>query len=407
MNIFYYSVHHILEDDEVRMLKRLGHNVFRLGTRDRTSSTAQWRPDIGLTPAEERIYDIYERLGGRYHGGATPDEVIPPTFLDHFSAVIVMHSAEFLISYWEKLRRCAVVWRTIGQAVDSYEDALRPLRQQGLKIVRYSERELEVPNSLGQEAIIRFCKDPQQLAGWHGQDGKVLTFSNTFHQRYPAEAADYGVFAKRFDCILGGAQNETFPQSIGVVDSLEQIRLYQGCAAYLYCTGLDIPYTLNFMEAWMVGAPMLVFAPQERIGPYYEIDRIVRDGETGFVCRDLASLEQRARELQVDRALAERISAAGQLAAISFFGLDTISRQWQLLLENITSRKTNMTLMAPAPQDGTPVWLSLKDRPDERLAGFCHEGTWMFVEAGGGLDGEISPVAEGRLAGWEPRQKAA
>ena len=88
MNIFYFSVHHVLEDDEVRMLKSIGHNVFCLGSNGRTGANQDYRPSIQWNSVELHLHDVYLSLGGKYMSSLTPDEALPPGFADHFSVFI-------------------------------------------------------------------------------------------------------------------------------------------------------------------------------------------------------------------------------------------------------------------------------------------------------------------------------
>lgn len=332
MNIFYYSVHHILEDDEVRLLKSLGHNVFCLGINSKYGASEPYRPPIIFNETEISLYNIYESMGGKYFASPDPDHLFPPGFEQHFSVIIVMHSAGFIINHWHKIKTRPVIWRTIGQAMEDYERILAPFRRCGLHIVRYSPTELLVPETCGQDAIIRFYKNPEIFDTWTGSVNSILTFSNSFEQRYPSEAKAYRAITYNIPSTLGGGKNETFGQSIGFLSFEDQIDLYRRHRAYLYITGLEIPYTLNFMEAWMTGIPVIVYAPHERIGRYFEVSKLIDNGVTGFVCGNVEEAIECCRSLMDDFGLARRIGAAGRESAKKYFSSEMIGAQWATML---------------------------------------------------------------------------
>ena len=101
MNIFYFSVHQILEHDEVGMLRRLGHNVFSLGMNARCGAAQPFRNELPLNATEQHLYNLYEEAGGRYRG-MTADEIVPLHFLGHFSLSIVMHDTAFIEQMWSR-----------------------------------------------------------------------------------------------------------------------------------------------------------------------------------------------------------------------------------------------------------------------------------------------------------------
>ena len=334
MNILYYSVHQILEHDEVQIFRSLGHDVMCLGENYRCGSPGVFRPQTALTPREEHLYCIYEGMGGTYRSrGAL--ETLPDGLMEHFSAAVIMHDADFIRRSWHTLRTRPTIWRTIGQGVDEFETGLSDLRADGLKIVRYTPRELELNPTLGQEAVIRFGKDPHIYGDWSGDNLVALTFANWYENRYPQDAYDFREIAKELPFVLGGSSNRTMAQAVGLVEAEQQPRLYRSARVYLYASGLSIPYTLNFIEAWMTGIPVVVYAPYARIGRYFEVDKLVQDGESGFVCRDIETTRACIRSLLDSRSLAHHIGAAGRVEAIRLFGLEVITKQWQSLFSRL------------------------------------------------------------------------
>ena len=332
MNIFYYSVHHILEDDEIRLLQKDGHNVFCFGVNRKDGATQGFRPSLIFNATECQLFDIYAQAGGTFNESDDDHRIMPADFESHFSAFIFMHDINFISRFWHRLRQKPVVWRTIGQMMEPFEVLARPMRRDGLKIIRYSPKERDVPLYQGEDATIRFYKDPDQYGRWIGNNKSVLTFANDFQQRYPIEALAYLEIALAVPCALGGGGNADLPGSFGFVDLDHQLLRYRNHRAYLYISGLEIPYTLNFIEAWMTGIPVVVYAPEKRIGPYYEIDELIIDNENGYICRTVEEVKDRCYLLLNDWSTAARIGKAGRQSAIDYFGYRKIAEQWNKLL---------------------------------------------------------------------------
>jgi hypothetical protein len=332
----YYSVHAILEDDEVRLLKAMGHNVCCLGVNSAHGQVQNFRPSITFNAAELELYRQFEELGGKFtYGAEIHTFVLPDAFMDLFDVIIVMHDVWLIQHYWPKFSRRPIIWRTIGQMMEAAEAAAAPLRSQGLLIARYSPVESDVPGTVGSDAMIRFSKSPEIYDGWTGEDGNILTFSNLYRTRYPSDVEAYTAIVAGFPVKLGGIGNEGMAGAIGMVSLEEQIQYYRKGAAYLYASGLDIPYTLNFMEAWMTGIPVVVHAPNARRGKYFEIDKLIQDGVNGFVCGSVETARQRVQMLLSDPGLALQIGSAGRDAAKIHFSTDSCITGWSQLLSRI------------------------------------------------------------------------
>ena len=337
MNILYKSVHHILEDDEVRLFQSLGHNVCCFGVNSPAGALQPFRDPIKFNERERNLYDCFEKLGGK---GRPNDEsfFIPAEFVDLFDVVIVMHDINFILAHWPVLSRRPVVWRTIGQELVRAEVALKKVREEGLIIVRYSPTEQEIPGFIGEDVLIRFAKSPIMYSNWSGTAEYVLTFSNFYEQRYPLVAAAYRTLGSTLPMRIGGMGNDGISGTLGFLSLREQIEQYRACGAYLYGHGLEIPYTLNFIEAFMTGAPVVVYAPLDQRGAYLEVDRLIVDGDNGFVCRDIDSTERRLRQLLTDGKLASNISSRGRETAIELFAEEKIAEQWRMFFTKLMQR---------------------------------------------------------------------
>ena len=353
MNILYYSVHHVLEDDEVRLFKALGHNVFCLGVNGLGGSVESYRPPIVFSEVERNLHVQFAVLGGVFTYGDVNRTIIPDAFLDLIDVVIVMHDVNFVRRFWPTIHRRPVIWRTIGQGIELYESMMRPYRDAGMLIVRCSPVELEFAGTLGQDWLVRFAKSSEVFGGWNGATSNLLTFANHFGRRYPDDSRDYAAIVAEFPSILGGSANEGLPGAIGMVGWQEQIDLYRSSRAYLYASGMQIPYTLNFIEAWITGIPLIVHAPNERRGAFFEIDRLIQDGVNGFVCRDIDSARARAADVLGDQSLAQTIGASGRRAAMAIFDERAAAAAWRIVFEHLPSASTNRPV-TPEPAVPTP-----------------------------------------------------
>jgi glycosyltransferase involved in cell wall biosynthesis len=266
--------------------------------------------------------------------------MITPRFVDRFDMVIVVHKPNFIAENWDILRRRPTIWRTIGQGIQELEPFGMYFRRRGLKIVRWSPAELRQAQHAGQDICIRAYKDPDSYLPWEGRSRTcVLTFANAFAYRYPEEFKFYLEAIQGLDFKIGGGNNPQVLNSLGVVPHSEQLFLYRNSGAYFYCHGSAIPYTLNFVEAWMTGLPMVALHRDADLSnlslTFNEVNDLLSDGETGFLARTPAEANARLAELIRNEAFANEISANARQAAIATFGKNAIRVQWAEFLNGI------------------------------------------------------------------------
>jgi len=123
---------------------------------------------------------------------AAAQELIPDAVLDWADTIIYHHYLHRLYGQWPRIadwlrgdpnRR--VIWRTVGQSVDGNERDAQQFHREGMEIVRYSPKERNIPNFAGQDALIRFYKDPDEWYGWTGEDAVVGNVTQQLLQRDP------------------------------------------------------------------------------------------------------------------------------------------------------------------------------------------------------------------------------
>ena len=263
-------------------------------------------------------------------------------FVDMFDCVIVMHIPRWISGNWEAMKHKVVIWRTIGQSITNTEAELRPFREQGLKIVRYSPNEMNIPGYLGGDALIRFYKDPEEYKNWNGKNKRIVTFNQSMQQRTPhCNFPIYDEVTKSVPRILFGPGNEHLEFSPGKV-SFEQLKAeMRNNRAYFYTGTHPASYTLNFIEALMTGIPVIALGPVHGNAQYlgvsglYEIDTIIRNSINGFISDDVDQLRKYCDLLLNDIDLAREIGANGRATALQYFGQETIQTQWKTYLQTL------------------------------------------------------------------------
>jgi hypothetical protein len=333
MNIVLLLAHSIEEHDQLRLLSGLGYDVFSIGGYiDPAHPHDPKRPPLPDAPFHPDLKAAVDALG-------TSDnlrfakERIPDTVLDWADTIICHHYEHtWLVPQWERLRGKRVIWRTVGQSAEGNERMMAPLRDDGLQIVRYSPKERNIPGYAGEDALIRFYKDPDEWKGWTGESPQVLNVTQHLRQREPYtnwgywEAATHGlqrVPAGPGSEAIGGTGEVSLPV---MKELLREMR------CYLYTGTQPASYTLGLIEAMMTGIPVVSIGPSwMRIFPYgpalfegHEITRIGHDIPEGA--------REALRTMLADWDMARSVGAEQRARAIDLFGMATIGAQWKAFL---------------------------------------------------------------------------
>lgn len=336
MRIHYLSCHEVLEFDEVRLLTELGHEVFSNGAYlNPKGHPGLHRPAIENAP----YFPEWEQLAKSHPRTELPDKLIYP-----FDAFIVMHTPELIIHNWKKLRGKTVIWRSIGQSTPFVENVLRQARNDGMKIVRYSPNERLIPNFNGEDAMIRFYKDPKEFGEWSGHNKQVINFTQSLkgrrthcHYEKIIEALS-GFPAKVF-----GPGNEDLGDLNGGDLPFDLMKgQLRDSRAFLYAGTYPACYTLTFIEAWMTGIPMVCLGKQtvQNIPgaphfDFYEVENLIKNGKNGFVADSIDELKLYIKQLLENDKLAKSISEEGRREAIKVFGKAGIKKQWREFLDKV------------------------------------------------------------------------
>lgn len=325
MKLLYLSCHAILEYDELKLFEEMGVDYFSLG-----SYIKPFAPVDPIRPALTKIPD--EHLLAT----APPRENMPQEFIDNFDVVMVMHKKEWITDNWQKLRRKKVIWRTIGQSTTAYERDLFPLRQDGLKVVRYSKREANILDNIGCDAVIPFYKDPAEFGGYNGLTDEVITFAQNMRDR--GQYCNFDVFAQiaeGFNAHVYGPKNENAGALAGGFMSYDEMRQkMRDARVYIYTGTQPASYTLNLLEAMMTGIPVVAIGPKygnsmQIAGDTYEIPDIIQNSVNGFISDDIEVLRGYVKYLLEHKDVAERVGRMGRQTAIERFGKDVVKTKWE------------------------------------------------------------------------------
>lgn len=333
--ILYLSCHEILEYDEVKLLNELGHYVFSPGAylNPNQGQFEQLRPGLDMVydPEDVRIYmDLHFQ-----NPALDVKKRLSKELVDRFDIIIVMHEPSFITNNWSTIKHKRVIWRTIGQSTSNLESQMKRYVDQGLQIVRYSPAEQRISGYAGCNKLIRFYKDPAEFKNWTGENKQVITLAQSMIKRSGACNFPYFESATQpFRRTLLGTHNTEVSWNKGPLTYLEVREELRTNAVYFYTGTHPASYTLNFIEAWMTGIPIVAIGCQHG-GHLYEVDQLIENGITGFYSDDLQTSQNQIRDLLQDEALSRQISTTGRLKAIEIFGKELVSKQWMDFLINI------------------------------------------------------------------------
>ena len=124
----------------------------------------------------------------------------------------------------------------------------------------------------------------------------------------------------------------------GKISFEDQLKELRNNRCYFYTGTHPASYTLNFIEAWMTGIPVIAVGPQWGNANYlrnhdlYEVEKLISNGVNGFVSDDIDQLRFYIKHLFARRDVAERVGAAGRQEAIRHFDKQMIMEAWKAFL---------------------------------------------------------------------------
>lgn len=331
MTIHYLSCHEILEYDELRLLTGLGHDVFSNGAYlDPAGHVTLKRPGV---PKAIKWSELIP------HATSTSKTALTPELIEPFDIIMVMHTPEQIVQNWPQIRHKRVVWRSIGQSTPGIEARLKQCRDEGLEIIRYSPKEENIPGYLGFDMLIRFYKDPGQFCGWVGDSDEVINFTQTLKGRGKAVHYDevMGAMAGFNAKVYGPGNDDLGTFNGGQVSYEKQLEIMRRARVYVYGGTWPASYTLSFIEAWMLGVPVVAIGSRLAHNngdlDFYEVEDLIDQGVNGFVANDVPHMRKYIEMLLSDYEMAKTISKNARQKAIEIFGMDRVAEQWIKFLQ--------------------------------------------------------------------------
>ena len=328
MRMLFLSCHEILEFDEIRLFLELGVDVFSFG-----AYLTDRGPGIGKRPSLplKQDPDLVELAK------VCSKERMLRDLIEPFDVIYVMHIPTWIVNNWEIMKDKTVIWRTIGQSTQQVEQSLAPMRAEGLKVVRYSPRERTIPGYIGEDALIRFYKDPNEFKGYEGSKTQVMNITQSMEKRdHFCNFAFFKHIMQGFPWTIYGQENEWAGDRNGGLVSYDTLKeMLRMNRVYFYTGTFPASYTLNFIESWMTGIPVVAIGPRLGNASFfqgqstYEIQDLIEHGVTGFVSDDDEELRANMLMCLGSREFAKQIGEAGRREAIKHFGKKTIKKQWK------------------------------------------------------------------------------
>ena len=347
MNIVIVLWHSIEEYDQLRLLTEIGHNVYSIGAYSNPHEPGDdKRPALPDVPY---FADLHAATNRSYAAGIEPKQALPPELLDWADIVIYHHRLEDLYGQWNERiapwltandsRR--VIWRTVGQSVANNEAEAAPFRNAGMEVVRYSPKEANIPGYVGADALIRFCKDPDEWTGWTGEDARVINITQHLKARDPyTNWRFWEAVTEGFPRMPLGPGSEDIGGTGPLTNDEMKAWLRRG-KVYLYTGTQPASYTLGLIEAMMTGIPIISIAPQF-MGVFPYGPDLFEGHEIAGNCGTASDGYQRTDEQVIANTrvmlgdfLGKDLaweSARTRARAIELFGIDVIREQWRAFL---------------------------------------------------------------------------
>jgi len=332
IHLLYMSCHSVLERDELQLFTDMGIDCFSCGAFINPEGHESLnRPGIvGMSRKPELEKFAYEN----------PKTNLPKEFLDNFNVIMVMHTPEWITENWDKMKDKIVIWRSIGQSTTNVENMIRRMKYEGMKVIRYSPMEDNIPTNIGSDGLIRFYKDEEEFKDWNGNTKRVMNITQSLKARW--DNCHYNQIMQAmngFPAIVYGPGNDNLGPLNGGDMPFELLKgALRDNRVFLYGGTWPAPYTLGFIEAMMTGIPIVSIGPQmasdipavppqERFD-FFEIPQIIKNGVNGFYSDDMNEIRGYIDKLLNDQDLARKIGEEGRKTAIKLFGKNKIREDW-------------------------------------------------------------------------------
>lgn len=276
--------------------------------------------------------DISTSLCGRKNFIWTSQEVknkilFTESFLDRFDAIFFNFFVSNIIDNINVLKGRKVFLKTYSMHNPHDEPTIKMLRETiGLKVIRNNPKEhLRSKRTYGgEDATIRgsVVKDEHELSGWTGETKEICTFTSFMDaDRRRQQSYKECIDKLNFKAHLYGVGSN-------FISHEEKIEVLRKCRVNLVTGTPNASNTYSFVEAWIMGQPMVIFGKKMWQSVTYEPNDLIKHGETGFIGNKPSECQEYIKMLMKDDNLALKISKASREAALKVYGRETLSQQW-------------------------------------------------------------------------------
>ena len=276
----------------------------------------------------------------KYRGLEIPSPKLSKEFVDQFDVVMVVQ-IRTMKDNWDVLKHKPIILKTCGNTYNQEAELEKYARAGNIEFVRGSKNEFKMKDSNGGR-VIRISCDPDLYSGWTGEDPTLLSFHSHFmaRRKFPP-VKEYLKIHPHFNTRLYGAFPKGYKDPL-IIDTLswkEQIDQFKKCAVYFMISSGRAPITYNFIEAFMMGIPVVTFGPkisssvsvQMGFPALCEIPEIIKNEVDGFFSDDSEQLKKYVSSLMNDEELRKSISTNARKKALEMFSPENSAQDWKKL----------------------------------------------------------------------------
>jgi hypothetical protein len=254
-NILYVSCHSVLEWDELKIFRELGHKVFSCGSYINPILPAESiRDPLNLVQNKDWLELFHKTKCKLLPNGLW---VFSKEFLKEFDIVIFMHSYQSLINSIKMLGGKKVYWRSIGQSTQIIEKSISRIKNE-IQIIRYSPMEKLINGYAGENHIIRFYKSKSDYLKRNQEIDKIIIFYNAFLNRsnhFNIHFYNWHIKNLPHDIFGANEVSDIFKGSTSFEKQVELLSKYK--SAYIVNT-YPAQYTLSFIESLAAEIPIII-----------------------------------------------------------------------------------------------------------------------------------------------------
>lgn len=262
--------------------------------------------------------------------------VFDQDFLSNWDVIVFSFFATNVIKNISRinLSKTKVFLKTYGMHNETEEELIGKLRKLGVKIIRNSNVEhLQYKKYSGHDYIIRgsIVKDELELSGWTGHENKVCTFSSFFNDKSPVciKRKGYHTSIQK----LCKTELEVYGVNSGAFLSHEEkVQKLKNYRVNLVTGTPGSNNTYSFVEAYIMGQPIVAFSPVMWQSSYCEVPSFGEHGKDFFIGNSPAECADYINLLLRDDKLAKQVSHNARLKALKLFGRAVLAHKWREIL---------------------------------------------------------------------------